>query len=640
MAMKPRGLMAIGAIALVAMALSAGTLLAHQSEQTAQPQAAQPQPQMAKPVAVLDIVPVAANPTDPNVIVATLSDGKTKVQMGTTGLSNVSVGVPVTLAGSATDPKLKLTKFAWTLTKPTDSDSALDATDKDQVKFTPNVSGIYKVDLVASNEAGASPTASVQIHAGEYIGTGVGNCFQCHPQKTQEWSETGHAIIFKRELNGGADPPTSHYGEACIRCHTTGYNIGAKNGGFADVQAQTGWRFPDLADIQAANDNFGAAPVELQNMANIQCEACHGPAKDHVTKGAKMSTSLDEGVCNVCHAGGGHHVKGLELANAAHSDKTAQAWTYPTGPDRQACVRCHSGAGYASFIQNPKEMASWDNSMQTASCATCHDPHSDANKFQLRVTGNPVEANGITKDFGLSATCVECHNGRTVAADAQKGSYAHYSAAGEMLSDSGGVTYGQTVPNSPHAIMVGTAPVKDPSDPEGKIMLFGGDVPGSCVTCHMTKAPSDPKDPNLYKVGEHSFNTVSPDGSFDYVAACQTCHAGVQDFNFQAKADYDGNGKAETVQQEVAGLLTTLQNAISDSGIKPIQGNPYFDADALAKANEKQKNAVYNYRFVRGPEGADGKASAIHNFKRSVTLLQLSFKDLTGNDVPNATLMK
>jgi hypothetical protein len=141
-------------------------------------------------------------------------------------------------------------------------------------------------------------------------------------------------------------------------------------------------------------------------------------------------------------------------------------------------------------------------------------------------------------------------------------------------------------------------------------------------------------------VGDHSFNTVSPDGKFQYAAACQTCHVGVKDFNIPAKADYDGNGKVETVQTEVAGALKVLLKAIEDSGIKSQKGNPYFDPDALAKANEKQKNAIYNYRIVRGLEDSDGKAAAIHNFKRSVMLVQLAYKDLTGKDMPNATLMK
>jgi len=630
MALKPRGLVALGVLVLAALGATAGTLLA-----------ADPPAQVTKPTAQIKIVPVAANPADPNVIEATLSDGKTKVQMGATGLSNVSVGVPVTLQGLTTDPAVKVTKYAWTLTKPTASKAALTSDNEATVKFTPDVPGVYKVDLVLSNDAGSSPMASVQIHAGEYIGTGIGNCFQCHPQITQDWSETGHAKIFREQVNGGADPKTSHYGENCLRCHTTGYYIGAKNGGFADIQAQTGWKFPPLADIQAGNDNWAAVPVILQNVANIQCEDCHGPAKDHVTKGAPMAKSLDEGVCNVCHNGGGHHVKGAEFANSKHSETDAQAWTYPTGPSRQDCVRCHSGAGYISFLANPTEPASWDNSVQHPTCATCHDPHSDANPIQLRIVGKPVQANGVTKDFGLSATCVECHNARTPADAAVKGSTPHYSAGAEMLSGTGGVTYGQNVPNSPHFMIVGAAPVKDPSDQTGNTMLFGGNTPGPCVTCHMWPAPADANDPNHFTVGGHSFNVVSPDGSFQYLAACQSCHQGVKSLSdFKAKADYDGNGQVGTVQEEVAGLLKLLQGAIADSGIKPIQGHPYFDQTNKANWTAQQNNAIYNYLFVRGVEGTDGKANAIHNFKRSVALLQLSYKDLTGKDVPNATLMK
>ena len=116
-------------------------------------------------------------------------------------------------------------------------------------KFTPDVSGTYKVDLVLTNEAGASPMASLKIRAGEYIGVEDGNCARCHPQQTKEWSQTGHAVIFQREINGGADPATSHYNEGCVRCHTTGYNPGVQNGGFADIQAKTGWKFPSLEAI-------------------------------------------------------------------------------------------------------------------------------------------------------------------------------------------------------------------------------------------------------------------------------------------------------------------------------------------------------------------------------------------------------
>ncbi len=60
----------------------------------------------------------------------------------------------------------------------------------------------------------------------------------------------------------------------------------------------------------------------------------------------------------------------------------------------------------------------------------------------------------------------------------------------------------------------------------------------------------------------------------------------------------------------------------------------------MARVADKVKNAIYNSRFNEGKEHDEGKASAIHNFKRSVALLQLSCRDLTGKDVPNATLVK
>ena len=633
MAVKPKGLLALASLAVLAIGVSAGTIFA-----------ADPPAQVAKPVANIQIVAVPANATNPNAIMVTLPNkAQSRVATGTTGLNNVPIKVPVLLQGTATDPKISVTKYAWTLSVPNGSKAALTSNNEAAVKFTPDVSGIYKVDLVVSNDAGSSPMASIQIHAGEYIGAGEGNCFQCHPQITDEWSKTPHATLFRDQINGGENPKLAEYGfgnEGCIRCHTTGFYPGMENGGFGDLWVKTGWQMPPAADVQAGKDNWAAVPVILQNMANIQCEDCHGPAKDHVTKGTPMPTSMDNGVCNVCHDGGGHHVKGTELRNAGHSDATSQAWTYPVGPSRQDCVRCHSGAGYVSFLKNPTEKATWDNSMQTVGCATCHDPHSDANSWQLRITGKPVEAAGITKDFGLSATCVECHNGRTQAADAQSGTFPHYSTAGEMLSDTGGVTYGQNVPNSAHAMVVGNLPMANPDPSSETVALFGRATPGPCVVCHMWPTPADAKDPNRFKVGEHSFNTVSPDGSFEYTAPCQPCHTGMKDFNLQAKADYDGNGKLEGVQNEVAGLLKLLQGAIAASGIQPIQGHPYFDQTNKAKWTAQQKNAIYNYLFVRGPEGADGKASAIHNFKRSVALLQLSYKDLTGKDVPNATLMK
>lgn len=640
----------------------------------AAPPAQQP---TAEPVnADLKIVPVAANRTkDPNVFTATvkiMTDTKvgavdTIIAMGATGLKNVPINVPVHVQCKpdnieATGPMTP----TWSLVKSPDSKAALKDPKANLTEFTPDVVGYY---VVTCTLPGGGQAGGVQLHAGTFLGNDAENCKTCHGGKVEEWLKTGHASIFTRNIDNKITPDVpTHYTESCASCHTVGYYAdpyGVGSNGFKDAMTKIGWKFPtwDLIDAagKGGKSNFDAMPAEVKALANIQCEQCHGPAADHVKNGMPvMQASQDEGVCNVCHNGSSRHDKGEQLKNAAHSDASAPAFNEPVGPTRQACVRCHSGEGYASFLDDPKNPAAWTNVKQTIVCATCHDPHSDANAFQLRIVSKPVEIPfELTKDVGLSATCFECHNSRTDPKDAIKSSFPHYNSIAEFISDTGGVDYGQNVPNSPHGALVGIAPLPNPAakdDPEAPKFLFSkagdakGNVPGPCVTCHMTAPITDQKDPNYEKVGGHSFNTVSPDGKFQYTAACQSCHQGLDTFNMKAKADYDGNGKVEGVQDEVKGLLNVLWKALEAKGLKKVDtGYPYatLPKGADGQVDDKIDNAWYNFRTVYGVmwgtetgNGNEGKAQTEHNFKRAVMLLQLSYKDLTGSDVPGATLMK
>ena len=626
------------------------------------------------PVAVLYLVSVPANLLDKNsfsgtlklVTDATKPPTDMKVAMFSSGTTNQPINVPFRLLVQAADPK-NSGKPMWTLTKPVGSKAQINTTDGFNAVFTPDVVGAYKVDVVLRNDAGVSSNvASVTINAGTYIGVNAGNCKQCHPEKTADWAKTGHANIFKHNIEnhvyvGG---PTE-YTERCASCHLTGWFIpptGAGSGGYFDAKAKGNWTFPTFQQINAAGNKTGPSiwetmPEVTRNMANVQCEACHGPANEHVKKGAKVMVSgFDNNLCDGCHAAGGKHVKGYEMLYSKHLDGKSSTWTYASGPSRQVCVRCHSGKGYASFIADPMNSATWDNNPQTIGCSSCHDPHSDKNPFQLRIVGRPVEMPFEAKDVGLSATCYECHNNRTKPADALKGEFPHYSSSAEMMSDVGGVTYGQTIPNSPHGAMVGAAPMPNPEaakDEELAKFFFTkqefrgtekGNVPGPCVVCHMW--PNlDRKSPNYMKVGSHTFNTSTPDGKFQYGTSCKECHGEVKNFNLKAKADYDGNGKVEGVQDEVKGLLDVLWKALQAKGLQKLdQGYPY--ARLPKDADDKIKNAWYNYRYVygvmwgEGAQGNQGAAAAIHNFNRSVALLQLSYKDLTGQNVSNATIMK
>ncbi len=93
-----------------------------------------------------------------------------------------------------------------------------------------------------------------------------------------------------------------------------------------------------------------------------------------------------------------------------------------------------------------------------------------------------------------------------------------------------------------------------------------------------------------------------------------------------------------------------LWKDLEAKGLKKIDtGYPYATVpkNADGTTDPKIANAWYNFRYVYGVmwgtdtgNGGEGKAAAVHNFKRSVQLLQLSIKDLTGQDAPGATLMK
>ncbi len=654
----------------------------------AQGPTATPQP----PVAVLKVVAVPGVVTDKNAITATIKivtdtavgPNNAVIAMSTTGGGNVPINVPVHLAVSAQNPK-NTGKPTWALTKPTDSKAALKDPAAMETEFTPDVVGAYMVSVSLKGDTGTSESQFAFFNAGTYIGVYTGNCKQCHPEQATEWAKTGHAVVFPEELDNKIDGPRgiqpsaagfiTHYAETCVACHATGFYAApyGGSGGYFDAKAKANWTFPTWKQIdevftKKAPSNYDAAPQGIKDMGTIGCEQCHGPAAEHVKNGAKvMEASFSNDVCNQCHGTRGTHTRGVQLSFSAHSDATAAAWGIE-GPGEQQCVRCHTAKGYVSFLKNPTNPAAWENEAQTLTCAGCHDPHSEANAFQLRVVSKPVAMPfEVKRDVGLSATCYECHNARRNGDDQAKNAAAgnavstpHYSSAAELIENTGGITYGATMATGSHSMVnLGGAPMAnpayDPKNAESAQFLFSaigdkkGNIPGACVACHMWPASTAANDPLAQKVGGHSFNMITPDGTAAYTAACKSCHGDLKSVNIAAKADYDGNGKVEGVQDEVKGLLNVLWKQLEAKGVKKITtGNPYATLPSEGgKTDPKISQAWYNFRTVYGVmwgtdtgNGNEGKGAAVHNFKRSVQLLQLSYKDLTGSDVPGATLMK
>ncbi|HEY2019226.1 MAG TPA: multiheme c-type cytochrome, partial [Bryobacteraceae bacterium] len=208
--------------------------------------------------------------------------------------------------------------------------------------LVPDMAGEWVVTAGIATKTGTTKVAQTFI-AATYVG--IATCVRCHSggmaqNMALSWSKTAHANLFKDGVNGVA---SDHYAASCIACHTVGYDTapGAVNGGFDDVAAQLKWTFPT---VQKAGV-FEAMPDALKNVANIQCESCHGPGSVHASTGGSslaISKSMGSADCAQCHDAPTHHIKNGEWNNSRHAVVTRD----PSGAGRESCVGCHTGPGF------------------------------------------------------------------------------------------------------------------------------------------------------------------------------------------------------------------------------------------------------------------------------------------------------
>jgi 2',3'-cyclic-nucleotide 2'-phosphodiesterase (5'-nucleotidase family) len=112
-------------------------------------------------------------------------------------------------------------------------------------------------------EPAKGPTSSPEMVASPLLALGgEKGCQVCHPREHQHWATTAHAraydTLVKKEKT--SDP-------TCLACHTTGQSS------------------PQKANARSEN---------------VQCEACHGPAKGHPDS-RKNLERVDEDDCRKCH---------------------------------------------------------------------------------------------------------------------------------------------------------------------------------------------------------------------------------------------------------------------------------------------------------------------------------------------------
>ena len=130
--------------------------------------------------------------------------------------------------------------------------------------------------------------AQPESGSGGFLGSAA--CRACHAAAYARWRATGHASDY------AGLPPADRGESACLRCHVTGY--GDRQG------------YPDT----------GGGP----DLANVGCEACHGPGADHgrsahpgfvpTRTGGDCPPCEINRICRLCHTP--ERSPGFELASA------------------------------------------------------------------------------------------------------------------------------------------------------------------------------------------------------------------------------------------------------------------------------------------------------------------------------------
>ncbi len=493
------------------------------------------------------------------------------------------------------------------------------------------------------------------VSAGPETYVGVEVCAACHnggaaPDVVSGWMETGHATHFNNLFSGGTYTAAS---DRCIPCHTTGFDAAVNNRGFDDLAKAAGWvpgEAGGSAGIAAFLLQFSLAEINTMGpgkLTNVQCEACHGAGIIH-----PKEVNWGADACDQCHS------QSDTLNHAMHV--TGEY----VGPEESgtSCVPCHTGQGYVvaniggktpvypgttvTLVTSDNETFTMDipanllpeEEQPVIACGACHDPHNATYEFQLRAYGEAtIPITGEAVDAGISATCVECHNGRRDAAYLPS-----YIAGDESRSIHG---------NPQGVVYYG---IKGYADFGGTVTVGNSQhrtlVEEGCVQCHMAETPGrdghsvDEAVPGALLVGEHSFamsallsDNVTEAENVDNSCNTEGCHTGLTTYNRGAFGDYDGDGTVEGIQDEVQGLLDVLQAAMGaadpDAVVDGAVRSSDIGGDSGVIDDPIVRQALWNYWLV-----ANDGSLGVHNTTYTVQLLQKTYFALTNTNVPGADI--
>jgi len=493
----------------------------------------------------------------------------------------------------------------------------------------------------ASAAARAAGMQGQEINGSAHAPDGIGTplCMDCHDAHGRS---AASQVLAKSTLFPDLDVSDAD-GSLCLSCH-----VGT--GPFATTNLD------DVRDLVGGNAE-GVVSDVIRHMANVgmavpaaafdpagtgvgRCSACHMPATvtefrpggtdeaGHTTGGRGAgshgfialwpSASEALGVtnaCSVCHPTDGNDstatlieqwredgADGDGVHHGAATDTFHDGVLASSTGSGRSCVRCHTTAGFRAIVLagDPTGLAS-DPSAREA-----------------------VVARAVRLHEGI--TCAACH-GEDEAGVLAQGSAPLRLPMNDICSDchDDGVRFSDydAVGQSPHApqqsLFAGVGGAEPPGSGPYSDSVHTT-VADSCVHCHLDRAKP--------QFAKHSFEPTT--------ATCGECHPSATSFDLIAFGNYDGDGSTEGLQTEVAGLLDLLRDAIlAADGQVSLNGQRFVRGAGPGGpgATPAVKRAAFNWETVV----KDGSAG-VHNPSRIVRLLQKSYREVTGNDVPGAVL--
>jgi hypothetical protein len=124
----------------------------------------------------------------------------------------------------------------------------------------------YDVEIANRERARASDAVRLGQARKEFLG--VESCKECHEEIYEQWFGTAHASAMAT-LEGRK----REYDRDCTPCHVTGFY---ELGGFLTM-------------------------TETPELANVQCEACHGAGREHAKDSEVGTPGRASEVCSTCH---------------------------------------------------------------------------------------------------------------------------------------------------------------------------------------------------------------------------------------------------------------------------------------------------------------------------------------------------